>query len=116
MSEQDKANAVEAQLKAIYEAILEQGGRGEERAVKKQRAAELLEVSTRHISRAVANGKIRTVDIFGVERIPMSEIRRLLAEPTMKSNGAPRERVRFDVEASRKRMAELKAARKAKKP
>lgn len=57
------------------------------KAVSIEGAAQLLDVSPEHVTGMVARGALLTVDCDGVERIPMSEIDRLVT-PTGRSKPA----------------------------
>lgn len=81
-------------------------------AVSFEQAAQMLSCSSRHISRMVRRGELRPREVGGLRRIPVSQIHALLEQPTPKSSGATPERVRYDADAAKRRLAELRAKRR----
>lgn len=80
-------------------------------AVNFRDAAVMLGCSPNHVTKLVRNGLLSPRDILGARRIPVSQIYALLEQPTPKSSGAAPERVKFDADAAKRRLAELRAKR-----
>lgn len=80
-------------------------------AVKFEEAARMLSVSPAHIGRMVKRGELRVSNVGGARRIALTEIRRVLEQPSMPTTRPTLERPHYDAAAASAKLAALRKRR-----